>query len=222
MAAQDERAHTSPAAAVLYRRLLALHTHDDPEPMLDDAIRLIVELTGAQLAIIELFGADGQPNYWRGHGRTIAELGELRDSISHGIVRHAIEANETVLTTSAVADERFSDLDSVRQGDIQAVLCSQIGDGAGVVYLQGRAELGSFSEPDCDLVELTADHLAEVRADLLGKTSSFREKTVAFQRRVITEALERHKWNKAAAARELDMFRSQLNKLIAKLGLHRK
>jgi anaerobic nitric oxide reductase transcription regulator len=49
--------------------------------------------------------------------------------------------------------------------------------------------------------------------------SSLAERVDAFRRRTILDAVERHDGNWAAAARELDLHRSNLHQLATRLGL---
>jgi Nif-specific regulatory protein len=99
-----------------YQRLLALRSHAEIEPLLDDALQLIVEITRAQLAYLEFFSENEQaPAIWRGHAVSAATIEEIRSRISRGILGKAIAEGRTIETASAVDDPRFSDLESVRQ-----------------------------------------------------------------------------------------------------------
>ena len=69
-------------------------------------------------------------------------------------------------TACAVEDPRFRDQASVQARRIPAVLCAPVGASPviGVLYLQGRAAPGPFSEDDRPHVDLSARHQAP-RAD---------------------------------------------------------
>jgi Nif-specific regulatory protein len=134
-----------------YRSLLGLAAHDAPRPMLDRALRLLVDLTGAREGYIELYD-DGDTHTitwsaWVGCDEARAE--QIRGAISRGIIAEAIATGTVVVTSSASRDPRFRDLDSVRDQGIEAVVCAPIGQGAtlGVVYLQGRGEGGPAASP---------------------------------------------------------------------------
>jgi GAF domain-containing protein len=213
----DERGKESPVSAVLYKRLLGFATHTDPRPLLDDAVQLQLELTGALLAFVELFDDKQQPRFWRGRGRTTDELDVLRASVSRGIVAHALTEGRTVQVTSALSDDRFAELESVRQREIEAVLCSPIGEGParGFVYLHGRSAAGPFTEQDRELVELAALHVALVASRLVAeRPRSFNEETREAQRRHLRASLDRCEWNRTRAADELGIARSHLYRLI--------
>ena len=145
-----------------YRRLLELSGQDELEPLLASALALIVEVTRASVAYLELTDDDGgEPQYWKGHRISPDEVSSIRASISRGIIARTIAEGQTLTTDSALEDERFADQGSVRQHAIQAVLCTPIGSPpVGVVYLQGRTTPTGFDEADRGRAELFARHLA--------------------------------------------------------------
>jgi Nif-specific regulatory protein len=156
-----------------YRRLLDLGGVDELEPLLDDALHLIVECTAAERAYLELFDDEraGGGAYWRGYGCSDADVDAIRASISRGIIARAIAEGRTIETPSALADERFADLKSVRRHSIEAVLCAPVGTAppVGVVYLQGRRGASGFGGDDRERVELFARQLAPLADRLVSK-----------------------------------------------------
>lgn len=157
-----------------YKRLLDLGNQQEIEPLLDQALELIVEVTSANTAYVELHDDDStKPRFWRGYRLRDVELEKIRATISHGIIARALTEGKTIETPSALMDDRFSDLGSVRQHDIQAVMCAPIGGQApiGVIYLQGRTKPGCFTTRDRECLELFARQLAPL-ADRLVRRSS--------------------------------------------------
>jgi len=148
----------------LYRRLLDLGRREEPEPFLREALGLIVEVTGAGQGYLELHDDDhtGTARWSLAHGFTAEQLVGVRAALSRGIIAEALATGKTIVTPSALLDERFRARDSVRVGHIEAVLCAPIGDDPprGVVYLQNRAGHGFFSEDDRACAETFARHLA--------------------------------------------------------------
>src|SRR5947199_6285177 len=148
----------------LYRRLLDLGRREEPEPFLREALGLIVEVTGAGQGYLELHDDDhtGTTRWSLAHGFTAEQLVGVRAALSRGIIAEALATGKTIVTPSALLDERFRARDSVRVGHIEAVLCAPIGDDPprGVVYLQNRAGHGFFSEDDRACAETFARHLA--------------------------------------------------------------
>lgn len=155
-------------------RLLNLSHIAEVVPLLRNALELIVEVTQAQQGYLELH-QDGAGNatehWWMAHGLSAEQIQGVRSAISRGIIAEALATGRQVVTPSALLDPRFSDRDSVRLGRIEAVLCAPIGEDPprGVVYLQGRAAPGMFSEDDQARVAVFARHLAPLLDRLLAQ-----------------------------------------------------
>jgi anaerobic nitric oxide reductase transcription regulator len=71
-------------------------------------------------------------------------------------------------------------------------------------------QVARMSPPDSAIIE---------NAQYADQPRSLAEKVDAFRRRTILEAVDRHKGNWAAAARELGLHRSNLHQLATRLGL---
>jgi Nif-specific regulatory protein len=156
-----------------YRRLLDLGGKDEIEPLLDEALALIVEVTGASTGYLELYDDDdNRPRFWKGFRCTDRDVASIRASISRGIIARAIGEGRTIETPSASLDVRFSQLGSVRQNLIQAVLCAPVGvqPPIGVIYLQGRTRPGMFTTTDRERAELFARQLAPLADRLVRHT----------------------------------------------------
>jgi Nif-specific regulatory protein len=160
-----------------YRRLLDLGGEQEIEPLLDQALALIVEVTEASMAYLELYDDDGaQPRYWKATGLSDGDVASIRASISRGIIARAISEGRTIETPSATEDDRFADLGSVRQNGIQAVLCAPVGKAPpiGAIYLQGRTEGGTFTTTDRERAELFARQLAPLADRLVHRGAAER------------------------------------------------
>src|SRR5213593_2628850 len=129
----------------LYRRLLDLELHDDDHT--------------------------GTPRWSLAHGFTAEQLASVRAALSRGIIAEALATWKTIVTPSALLDERFRERESVRIGHIEAVLCAPIGDDPprGVLYLQNRVGHGFFSEDDRACAETFARHLAPLVERVLAR-----------------------------------------------------
>ena len=157
-----------------YRRLLDLGGQEELEPLLGNALQLIVEVTGARIGYLELYDDESQPRFWKGHQVSDVALAEIRSKISRGIIARALIEGRTVESASASLDERFSGLGSVRQNAIQAVLCAPVGVAPpiGVIYLQGRTRSGAFRTMDRERAELFARQLAPLADRLVRRDAS--------------------------------------------------
>lgn len=156
----------------LYKRLLDLAHVADPGPFLKEALALIVEFAGAQQAYLELYDDDHERAWWTSLGFSDSELDEVRTCISRGIIAKAVAGGELLVTPSAMLDPRFSEFDSVRIGQIQAVMCTPIGNDPvrGVLYLQGRDHPGLYTEDERYSARMFAMQLAPL-VNLLTRAS---------------------------------------------------
>ena len=146
-------------------RLLELGQQRELEPFLRESLALVVEAAEARQGYLELHDdADvaGAPRWWIAHGFSEAEIQDVRLAISRGIIAEALATGQTIVTPSALLDPRFGARESVRRGQIEAVLCAPIGvdPPQGVLYLQGRSAPGLFSDDERARAEIFARHLA--------------------------------------------------------------
>ncbi|HUE39150.1 MAG TPA: sigma-54-dependent Fis family transcriptional regulator, partial [Candidatus Binatia bacterium] len=176
MPTERERSPADPnrirAERDLYLRLLSVGQQDDLAPFLEEALALIAEVAQARQGYLELFDEEedaGTPRWWMAHGFSAEEVAKVREAISRGIIAEALATGRTIVTASAQLDPRFSARDSVIRGRIEAVLCAPIGSGPprGVLYLQGSADGGVFSDEVRARAEMFAHHLAPFADRLL-------------------------------------------------------
>jgi Nif-specific regulatory protein len=149
----------------LYVQLLNLGRQAALEPFLEEALRLVVEVVGTRQGYLELYDDEESGRarrWWIAHGFSELELQNVRAAISKGIIAEAVASGETIVSQSALLDDRFKERESVIEAQIGAVLCAPIGEDPprGVLYLQGRVGSASFSEEDRERAELFAYHLA--------------------------------------------------------------
>ncbi len=131
----------------LFLRLLELGARDDLRPFLADALRLIVEVTGAQKGYLEV-GSGAAPDrgpaepFWIASGLDDAGLQSARRALSTGIIAEAIASGRTVSTANAGEDPRFRGQASVQAQRLEAVLCAPVGvdPAIGVVWASARSE----------------------------------------------------------------------------------
>lgn len=149
-----------------YRRLLELGMEQDIAPLLNRALKLAVEVTGAISGYIELrdetLDAAGNPSlWWRARGMSPEAVTDVQRSVSRGVIAEAMATGKSVRSGSAMDDARFQEFTSVQINELKALLCAPIGSdpSIGVVYLQGRKDGREFSEEDQWHAEMFARHL---------------------------------------------------------------
>jgi Nif-specific regulatory protein len=93
----------------LYRALLDLGVADKIETFLEQALRLIVNVTGARRGYIELTEeTSGQPRWFRAHDCSGDQLQAIRSAFSRGVIAEALATGKTVATASARTASRQS------------------------------------------------------------------------------------------------------------------
>jgi Nif-specific regulatory protein len=158
----------------LYLRLLNLGAKDELEPFLRDALAILTDVSGAHQGYLELNGGDptGASGRWfAAHGFSANQIEQIRGELSSGIIADALASGETVVTRSAMSDERFESRQSVRTSRIEAVLCAPIGadPAIGVIYLQRKLAPGAFAEEVREKVETVARHVTPFADRLLAR-----------------------------------------------------
>jgi DNA-binding NtrC family response regulator len=178
----------------LFERLLALGFQDVIGPFLDEALALLVEVTGAHQGYIEILDprAALEPQRWFASRHLPSEnLPWVRAAISTGVIAEALSTGRMIVSASASQDQRFETRTSVRSGRIEAVLCAPLGEDPplGVLYLQRRLEPGAFSAEDRACVESIARYLAPYAERLLSRGRQAIDPTVELRRRLRADAL---------------------------------
>lgn len=201
---------------VLYRGLLDLSEARTTEALLDEALRLAVRAADASIGYVELYeqaGEDRVPRWARGYRCEPTELEAVRAAISQGIIARALLEGRTIQTASAISDERFRELGSVRRNQIGGAICAPIGVRytVGALYVQHEDTL---SDEGAQYVALVARQLGIVIAgiDLL-RAPVLKEEVRALQQLRVREALARHGGSVTAAAGELGVGRGFIYKL---------
>ncbi len=170
----------------LLRKILAIRSAQDVGDTLGFVLRVLVEATDAQRGFLEVHGTDARAPRWSlSHGCNEAEAEQIRAVTSRGIVASALAARETLHVPFAAIDDRFGQLESVRDQRLEAILCAPIGDvGGGVLYLEGRRGAGAFSDADVALAEEVALHVGPA-VELASRRSGSEEDPMApFRRRL--------------------------------------
>jgi len=146
----------------LYLGLLGLSDREHPGPFLEEALRLIVQVFGAEQAYLEVSDPNDGPTWWRAAGCSNEQVVLIRSIVSRGIIAEALAMGDVIACPSAILDPRFRDRASVQASRIEAVLCAPIGQGTpvGVLYIQGRRAGGAFSAEEVDLARTFARLLA--------------------------------------------------------------
>src|SRR5262245_3104700 len=86
----------------LYWRLLELATRGDLRPLLEEALALIVEVTGATKGYLALYSDESEaPGFAIAKSCTAEELATIQQKISQGIIAEAMSTGQTIHIASA-------------------------------------------------------------------------------------------------------------------------
>jgi len=169
---------TDQEALVLERdfliRVLELSHHDDPTALLEEALQIVVLVSGARHGYIELEGPVRNAEVaWFSATTDALDPKLVRGMLSSTIMRATLAEGRTVQTRAAFEDARFAEAPSVRGQRIDAVVCVPIGTRPleGVVYLQGSPDGKPFSPHVIKLCELFARHLGAVAPTLVRRVA---------------------------------------------------
>ncbi|MBV1861545.1 MAG: AAA family ATPase, partial [Nannocystaceae bacterium] len=77
----------------LYQKCLSLAREEDPRPLIDEALKLLVEIAGARAGYIELRDtrADAHRGWVAAAGLEDEERATIEQRISHGVIAEAVE-----------------------------------------------------------------------------------------------------------------------------------
>lgn len=154
----------------LYKSILGLNSAEALEPFLDNALDLVMSITGSRRGLLGLGRAQDEermPAEWWTSRQGDGELEAMQRRVSSAIVRQALAEGRRVETPSAFLDPRFEGRASVRSQQIESVLCVPIGDRLGVLYLEGHRRRGPFPKADVEHVELFAREVERIATRLL-------------------------------------------------------
>jgi Nif-specific regulatory protein len=146
----------------LYQKLLELRGEAEPRALVRTILELLVAATNAHRGYLELYPSreDLHPRWTISHGCSPEEENQIRAATSRGIVTAALATGTTLHVPSALLDDRFASLPSVRSQRLEAVMCVPLGNvGGGVLYLEGHRGTGPFHDDDLRLAENVAKYL---------------------------------------------------------------
>ena len=188
----------------LYQRLIELGGHDRLEAFLDEALSVVLDLTGAKKGYLAVETRAGEVVTLRGiqGGLEGDEASAIRSELSRGIIATALQEKKTVNTASARTDPRFLARESVKASKLEAVLCAPIGGGpSAVLYLAGRSGAGPFDARAQRLTETFARGIAPL-VERLARESDSSDRTSLVRSKLRADSIV---GRSAALARSLEL-----------------
>jgi len=150
--------------AALARSAEGLNSTLDLEGVLEQAMHMLVDLTGAERAFFMLKNEQsGEMKVRISHNIDMDELEGSAFAISRTIVQSVVDSGEPIVTTNAAADPRFSDQESVALHSLRSIICvpirmDQIVEG--VIYADNRIQTDIFTSADRDFTAAFANQAA--------------------------------------------------------------
>lgn len=144
--------------------------------------------------------------------------------VSRSIISKSLREGVSILSSDAIHDDRFSDIDSVNVQNIRSVICVPLGPGGpstGVIYADSRLKCGCFSEMDLyfltalshyiDVAVRNANKLEEVRLQcrLSDERCATLQQELLGQHRIVGSSrilLKAYERLKRAAAKEIPIL----------------
>ncbi len=152
-------------------RLLRIHRRlareDRLDPLLEQIIDAVMDLTDAERGAVVVVGPNGERR------EVTRELGGAGQGVqlSHSIIERVLATAEPVLSVDAAADDRFDGSRSISHLNLRSVLAVPMrfrGELLGAIYVDHRLRRGNFDDDDLthveEFAELAALAVAHARA----------------------------------------------------------
>ncbi len=142
---------------------LAINSSLVLEDVLQIVMRKAIELMHAERGLIMLLDDDAELQVKSAHNIRKEELTEGDFKISTSITSQVARTGRSVYTSDAIADDRYSQFQSVVELHLRSIMCVPIKikeDVIGVIYLDNSSESKMFLKSDLYVFELFAQDVA--------------------------------------------------------------
>ena len=142
--------------AALYRVSQALGTSLNLDEVLAQVMDAVIGLTNAERGFLVLVESD--TGVWelraaRNYNQQDLQPRELE--ISRTVINSVLEKGRGLLTTDAQTDPRFSEHESVVFYSLRSIMCAPLlsrGQTIGAIYVDNRAQVGTFRQSDLEML----------------------------------------------------------------------
>jgi two-component system, NtrC family, sensor kinase len=151
-----------PTLVEAYRNLLAMYkvssiirSNAELDKLLSEVLEQIFHSFKAERGLVMLLDDEtGElvPHAFRSRS---GDPDEAEMTISRTIVKQVVDKQESILTSDATLDERFSAGESVVQQGIRSAMCAPVSTNnrvLGIIYIDCRAEANTFKKADLELL----------------------------------------------------------------------
>lgn len=140
----------------LYNVSRILGTSLDLQVVLDQVMDAVIQLTGAERGFLMLRDDDGELMVHVARNLDQRTISSEEFQYSRTISNYVLDRGETVLTTNAVEDPRFSDKASIVRQSLRSIMAAPLrarGNVIGVAYVENRVIAGLFNDEDRETLE---------------------------------------------------------------------
>lgn len=150
--------------SALYKLSRTLGTSLHIDEVLTRVMDAVIELTEAERGFLMLIDAQGGHLDLRAARNIEGENLHQKDmEVSRSVIQTVLEQGRGVVTTNAQTDPRFASKESVILYALRSILCTPLiwrGKVIGAIYVDNRAQAGTFDEQDLELLDAFATQAA--------------------------------------------------------------
>jgi PAS domain S-box-containing protein len=131
--------------------------------VLDRAMDTIIQVTRAERGFLMLTDDEGRLVFQAARNMDRETITSPTFQVSRSIVEHVAQSAQSILTTDAQRDPRFSTQESIVTLNLRSILCTPLIAREyviGVVYVDNRLHAGTFQHADLDALRAFADQAA--------------------------------------------------------------
>ena len=135
--------------ALLYRLSQTFNSSLDLDEVLNRVMDEVVATTRAERGFVMLCEPDGRLVFRAARGMDQKTIEEPRYQVSRGVVERVAREGQSILTSDAQIDDRFSTRDSVLILGLRSILCVPLrikNQVLGVIYVDNRLQAGIFGQ----------------------------------------------------------------------------
>ena len=141
----------------------AVNSTLDLNAVLNRAMDVIIQVTGAERGFLMLFDAHDELNFQVARNLDRSTIASPTFQVSRSIIERVARTGEAVVTTDAQSDSRFSSQDSVVSLSLRSILCIPLQAKEhviGAVYVDNRLRAGMFQQADLNALRAFANQAA--------------------------------------------------------------
>jgi len=131
--------------------------------VLEEVMDQLIALVQAERGFLMLRDEQGELVVRIARGMRRDDLEKEAFAVSRTIVKRVVVSGEAVLTTNAQEDPRFEEALSVIALNLRSILCAPLklkNEIIGVIFVDNRAQAGSFQKEDLEMLSAFADQAA--------------------------------------------------------------